>query len=144
MSLSNEDAGSGKPFKTLAIRLDLETHAQLSILAQLKGSNLTEEIRAAIEAHIAATKSSPELVRQAENVLEEFEREAQARRAAIATLFGSNEPPAKGAPAVRRAARHERSRRKIRARDYDAPGGAAMPMATAASRGVHPRRGRQA
>ncbi len=96
MSLSNEDAGSGKSFKTLAIRLDLETHAQLTILAQLKGSNLTEEIRAAIEAHIAATKSSPELVRQAESVLEEFEREAQARRAAIATLFGSNEPPAKG------------------------------------------------
>lgn len=94
MSVSTEDASS-KQFKTLAIRLDLETHAQLSILAQLKGSNLTEEIRTAIEAHILATKSSPDLARQAESVLEDFERETQARRLAIATLFGNAEPPQK-------------------------------------------------
>ena len=31
--------------KTLAIRLDDELHAQLSVLAQLSGTSLTDEIR---------------------------------------------------------------------------------------------------
>ena len=55
--------------KTLAIRLDDELHAQLSVLAQLSGTSLTDEI----------------------------EHEAQARQAAIATLFGTPEQPS-GSP----------------------------------------------
>ena len=79
--------------KTLAIRLDDELHAQLSVLAQLSGTSLTDEIRQALEAHLKAKRSSPELTERAKAVSEEIEHEAQARQAAIATMFGSSEQP---------------------------------------------------
>ena len=74
--------------KTLAIRLEEDRHAQLSVLAQLAGRTITDEIRDAIETHIEARKADPELTIKAEGVLEEIERKAQERQAAIATLFG--------------------------------------------------------
>ena len=87
--MSQPDTGSTRgSVKTLAIRLEPDTHAQLSLIAQLRGSTITDEIRAAVEAHITSAKSAPELAAQADNVLEEIEREASARREAIATLFG--------------------------------------------------------
>ena len=79
--------------KTLAIRLDDELHAQLSVLAQLSGTSLTDEIRQALEAHLKAMRSSPELSQRAKAVSEEIEHEAQARQAAITTLFGTAEQP---------------------------------------------------
>jgi predicted DNA-binding protein len=90
--MSNEDTpnGGGK-VKTLAIRLEMEVHAQLSLIAQLKNSTITDEIRSAIEAHIAATKAAPELAGKADAVLEDIEREAASRREAIATLFGNSD-----------------------------------------------------
>lgn len=89
--------------KTLAIRLEPELHAQLSLIAQLRGSTITDEIRAAIESHIAAVKATPELAGKADSVLADIEREAAARREAIATLFGSSQPPSAdtGDPASR-------------------------------------------
>jgi len=77
--------------KTLAIRLDDELHAQLSVLAQLCGSTLTDEIRQALEAHLKAKRANPELTERAKAVSEEIEHEAQARQAAITTLFGNAE-----------------------------------------------------
>ncbi len=74
--------------KTLAIRLDDELHAQLSVLAQLSGTSLTDEIRQALEAHLKAKRANPELTARAKEVSEEIEHEAQARQAAITTLFG--------------------------------------------------------
>lgn len=96
--MSIPDAGtSGRAtVKTLAIRLEPELHAQLSLIAQLRGSTITDEIRAAIEAHIATIKSSPDLADKADGVLEDIEREATARRAAIATLFGTEAPSTTG------------------------------------------------
>lgn len=75
--------------KTLAIRLEPEIHAQLFLIAQLRESTITDEIRTAIEAHIAGAKVAPELAARAGSVLDDIEREAVARRAAIATLFGT-------------------------------------------------------
>jgi predicted transcriptional regulator len=75
--------------KTLAIRLDDALHAQLSVLAQLSGTSLTDEIRQAIEAHLEAMRANPELSKRATQVAEEIEQEAQARQAAITTLFGN-------------------------------------------------------
>ncbi len=87
--MSNPDNGSAKAgVKTLAIRLEPDLHAQLSLIAQLVGSTITDEIRAAIEAHIAAVKANPDLAGKADGVLEDIEREAATRRNAIATLFG--------------------------------------------------------
>jgi predicted DNA-binding protein len=86
---------SGKPaepkgYKTLAIRLDDGLHAQLSAIAQLRGNPIVDEIRQAIDAHIERVSSTPELNAHAEAVLEEIEREAEAKRAAITALFGQS------------------------------------------------------
>jgi predicted transcriptional regulator len=77
--------------KTLAIRLDDDLHALLSVLAQLRESSVTEEIRLAIESHLRSQQDNPELSGRAQAVLEEIERDSQTRQAAIATLFGSAE-----------------------------------------------------
>jgi predicted DNA-binding protein len=84
--------------KTLAIRLEPELHAQLSLIAQLSGSTITDEIRAAIEAHIKSVKANPDLAGRADSVLEDIEREAAARREAIATLFGNDAPASSPEP----------------------------------------------
>ena len=86
--------------KTLAIRLDDELHAQLSVLAQLRESTITDEIRMALESHLESMKASPELSGRAQAVLDEIERDSQARQAAIATLFGTNEASASPVPAA--------------------------------------------
>ena len=85
--------------KTLAIRLDDELHAQLSVLAQLRESTITDEIRMALESHLEATKASPDLAARAQGVLDEIERDSRARQAAIATLFGTHEASASFVPA---------------------------------------------
>lgn len=91
--MSDKDKASGH--KTLAIRLDLPLHAQLQVIAQLRGSTITDEIRQAIEAHVEAQRSAEDLAAQASTVLEEIDREAEARRGAIATLFGGDKPSGK-------------------------------------------------
>jgi predicted DNA-binding protein len=91
VAMSAMDTGSNRgSVKTLAIRLEPELHQQLSIIAQLRDSTITDEIRQAIEAHIVLIKATPELAARADNVLEGIEREAIARREAIATLFGGD------------------------------------------------------
>jgi predicted DNA-binding protein len=90
MSIPDSSTGRGS-VKTLAIRLEPELHAQLSLISQLRSSTITDEIRTAIEAHIVLAKTAPELAAQADHVLEDIEREAVARREAIATLFGTDE-----------------------------------------------------
>lgn len=76
-------------WKTLAIRLEEDDlHAQLSVLAQLRQSTITDEIRLALEGHLEASKSDPELKNRAQAVLDDIEQSnAKAREAAIATLF---------------------------------------------------------
>ncbi len=94
MSLA-DNGSTGRPgVKTLAIRLEPDLHAQLSLIAQLRGATITDEIKAALEAHIKAAKSMPELSGRADAVLADIERDATARRAAIATLFGTADPEA--------------------------------------------------
>lgn len=89
-----DSSSSGRSVKTLAIRLEPDLHAQLSLIAQLRGSTITEEIREAIDRHIAVIKDSPDIAGQADSVLADIERDAAARREAIATLFGDGHPPA--------------------------------------------------
>jgi|HubBroStandDraft_1064217.scaffolds.fasta_scaffold115523_3 hypothetical protein len=90
---ATDNSSNGKPgVKTLAIRLEPDVHAQLSFIAQLKDSTITDEFRQAILNHIEACKADPELTAKAGGVLDDIEREAQTRREAIASLFGSAEP----------------------------------------------------
>lgn len=97
MSLPDPGSGRNSGVKTLAIRLEPADHTQLSLIAQLRGTTITDEIRTAIEAHIGAAKTTPELAAQADSVLADIEREAATRRQAIATLFGE-EPVATPGP----------------------------------------------
>lgn len=84
--------------KTMAIRLDDDVHARLTILARLSDSSITEVVREAIEARLETLASDPTLSAKAEALAEEIERDAREQRAAIAGLFGSGTKPA---PAIK-------------------------------------------
>ena len=77
--------------RTLAVRISEELRAQLDIIAQLTGRTATEEIRLALEHWIEKTKSDPALLRKAEAVRAEIEREAETRRQAIAAIFSDEQ-----------------------------------------------------
>jgi predicted transcriptional regulator len=83
--------------KTLAIRLDDDLHAQLSVIAQLSELTITDAIRQSIEEWVEAKRSLPEVTARAQSVLDDIERDAAQRRDAIATLFGGSSD---GSPAT--------------------------------------------
>ena len=96
--------------KTLAIRLEEDQHAQLSMIAQLEGLTMIDAIRQAIDQWIGERKNQPELRERAEAVLADIEHEAATRRGAIAALLGdentsASEPHATGGRASSRSAR---------------------------------------
>lgn len=101
MSLSEATGSGSEPstgvVKTLAIRLELDQHAELTLIAQLRGNTVTDEIREAIEAHIMRIKADPIYASKADQVLADIERQATARRDAFARLFGDNRPAASAA-----------------------------------------------
>jgi predicted transcriptional regulator len=97
--------------KTMAIRLEDDLHAQLSLVATLEGQTVTEIIRTAISGYIEERKE--QLSSKADEALADIEREAAARREAIASLFGSGDTSATEAPTTgdTPAPRNLRSRR---------------------------------
>ncbi|MBF6260237.1 hypothetical protein IU468_28700 [Nocardia farcinica] len=74
---------------TLAIRIDTARHAQLTWIAELRGSNLKQECFKAVDAYIEAAKQDPDLMARANAARAAIEEE----RAMIRTC-GSRE----GAP----------------------------------------------
>jgi len=92
-------AGTGGQLRTLAVRISDDLRAQLDIIAQLTGRSTTEEIRLALEHWIDRTKSDPAVLKKAEAVRADIEREAQTRRNAIAAIFNvDSDPKGKSAP----------------------------------------------
>lgn len=89
--------------KSMAIRIEDDLHTQLTVLAQLESTSITDVIRAAIEAHLEAKRHDPNLSAQADTVLADMDREASLRRDAISTLFATQ--PADPAPAAKRTGR---------------------------------------
>ena len=85
--------------KTLAIRLEDDQHARLTILAKLSGVSVTDAIRAAIEGHIDKLAADTDISAKAETVLADIEREASEQRAAIASLFGDGTKETASKPA---------------------------------------------
>jgi len=81
--------GSTGQLKTLAVRISEDLRAQLDVLAQLTGRSTTEEIRLALEHWIEKSKADPAVLKKAETVRAEIERDAQTRRNAIAAIFDS-------------------------------------------------------
>lgn len=103
MSESNTSAnamGYGT-VKTLAVRINEATRAQLDIIAQLNDHTVTDEIRLALEAWIEKTKSDPTVLERAEAVRAEIEREAATKRDAIDAIFNTKKSPRSPMPAKR-------------------------------------------
>ena len=88
--------------KTMAIRLEDDLHAQLTILAQLSNTSIAEIIRTSINSYVENRRNDPNLVSQADGVMAEIDAEAQVRREAIAKLFEEHWP--KGEPPSTKAA----------------------------------------
>src|SRR5436309_14723023 len=61
--------------KTLAIRLEAELHARLSLVAQLDGLSLTDAIRKAIESYIDSKQAEPNFASRAAAMLGGRDRE---------------------------------------------------------------------
>ncbi|WP_280442602.1 hypothetical protein [Nocardia brasiliensis] len=78
---------------TLAIRIDTARHAQLTWIAELRGTSLKAECFKAVDAYIEAAKNDPELMAKATAAREAIEAEAKARQAAIDNLFIATQPP---------------------------------------------------
>ena len=76
--------------KTLAIRMDDDTHAQLTVLAQLQDIPVSDALKQAVDDYIESRKGQSQFAEQAETALATIEREAATRRDAIASLFGKD------------------------------------------------------
>lgn len=97
-------AGSTSTMRTLAVRINDDLRAQLDVIAQLNERSVTEEIRIALEDWIGRSKSDPNVLKRAEAVRAEIEREALTKRNAIEAIFAT-ETPAKSAPPRRDTAK---------------------------------------
>lgn len=75
--------------KTLAIRMEDEQHARLTILSRLSGVSVTDSIRVAIDTHLERLAADPTLSAKAEDLTAAIDREAAEQRDAIAALFGT-------------------------------------------------------
>jgi len=75
--------------KTIAARFDDGLFNVLAVVAQLEETTIVDQIRQAVEAHLAIKLSSGDLANRAEEVLAEIDREAASKKAAIATLMGA-------------------------------------------------------
>ena len=76
--------------KTLAIRMDDDTHAQLTVLAQLQDIPVSDALKVAVDDYIESRKGQSQFAEQADAALANIEREAATRRDAITSLFGKD------------------------------------------------------
>ena len=75
--------------KTMAIRLDQDVAEMLGLVAQLEGTTIIDQIRVAISEHLKRKSAEGDLAERAKAVIDEIDREAAARKAAISTLFAT-------------------------------------------------------
>ena len=94
-------AGATSQMRTLAVRITDDLRAQLDVIAQLNDRSVTEEIRLALEDWIERSKSDPQVLKRAETVRADIEREAQTKRNAISAIFDSGKTPSKNTPSGR-------------------------------------------
>lgn len=95
---------SGRGYKTIAVRLPDDEHAQLVLIAALEELSLNDTLRQAVQSLIATKREGGQLAAQAAKAIEEMEAEAATRRAALEALMGravptqggSDEGPARG------------------------------------------------
>jgi len=73
--------------RTIAIRVEDEEHALLTLMARVDDITLVEVLRQAIESHVARKRSEPDFTAKAQAILAEIDQETAARRGAIQALF---------------------------------------------------------
>lgn len=88
MSIPDNELSNGR-VKTLGIRFEPDIHADMTLIASLRGTSFQAEVLEACRSHVATVKASPELASKADDALAEIEREAAARKEAFARLFGT-------------------------------------------------------
>ena len=76
--MNENTAGFGAAYKVLSVRTSEDTRAQLEVLAQLNERSVTEETRIALEHWVEKSKSDPAVLKRAEQVRAEIERDALA------------------------------------------------------------------
>lgn len=74
--------------KMLAIRIDEQLHARLSVVAQMEETTITDAMREAITAWIDHHSAQPAFQARAERMLQAIEEEAAARKEALNILLG--------------------------------------------------------
>lgn len=83
--------------KTLAIKLDDELHAQLTMLGQVLNTPVTTLMLEAVKQHVIALCKSDEVSGKAQAMLDTVEAEAESRRQALTKLFPGGKPTADSA-----------------------------------------------
>ena len=73
--------------KTMAIRLEDPVSELLALVAQLEGTSVIDQIRQAIDAHLQRKVAEGDLAERATAALDDIDREAKAKKAAIGALF---------------------------------------------------------
>lgn len=79
--------------KTLAIRLEDDQHAKLTMLVRLAGMSITDAIRAGVEHQIDQMAADPAIAAKADALQADIEREAREAAAALSAMFGSRPKP---------------------------------------------------
>lgn len=87
--MSENATGYGTAYKVLTVRTSEDTRAQLEVLALLNERSVTEETRIALEHWVDQSKSDPAVLKRAEQVRAEIERDAETKRNAINAVLGN-------------------------------------------------------
>ncbi len=73
--------------KTIAVRLEDGVSELLGLVSQLEGTTVIDQIREAIDTHLARKVAEGDLAERATAALDDIDREAKAKKDAIGALF---------------------------------------------------------
>jgi predicted DNA-binding protein len=89
---------TGQPIP-LAVRVPEELARFLELLSDINGRSKTDEYRVALENHVIAAKSDKRVQDRVQQVMDEVEREAKAKRDVLSSILGPTKVTAKPAAA---------------------------------------------
>lgn len=78
--------------KTLAVELDDELHAQLTMLGQVLNTPVKKLMHEGVKDHVGRLRRSPEVIAKAEALREAFDADVAVRRNALDGLLDPSKP----------------------------------------------------
>jgi|GEM_PF-4601154 hypothetical protein len=84
---TNRPVFTGQPVP-LAVRVPEELARFLELLSDINGRSKTDEYRVALENHVIAAKSDKRVQDRVQQVMDEVEREAKAKREVLSSILG--------------------------------------------------------